>query len=302
MNPPVSTEVRQRVLDMRRRFSFSEVAKSSGLSVGTVKTICSRSGVFRDNPKHRALFSLPPILPSTHTLPAVPEMPAQQRVTGDNEVDAMLWLQEVVQTGQAHLIAKAMEARKLITTPLKELEKRYMNHLLSLNPGNAFAVVLGTFGFGDLDSQAKRAVTKLMQSAEATSRFGNSLFDDTPAEVWCAEVLKGVKRAKNDIFLPDDVCHKRFSAAVEYLPHTLSDCLYELGYWHEIYWLRNSQDTWNPSQQASARECFAFWSLGQIRPRNKEEAIAVLRYMADQNCMDRSEANGILLNLVGCGT
>ncbi len=89
MNPPVSIETKQQVLNLRHSNSLAEVAKLTGLPVGTVKTICSRSGAFRDNLIHRALFSLPPIKVSQQTALVVPELPPKQDVTGDKEVDAV---------------------------------------------------------------------------------------------------------------------------------------------------------------------------------------------------------------------
>ena len=110
MKTLLSPEVHQRVLDLRRSYSLREVAEQTGLPIGTVKTICSRSGAFRDNPEHRALFSLPPIQDSSSTELAVPSLPPQEAVTGDHELDAVLWLRAVIQTGQMALIEKAMPA------------------------------------------------------------------------------------------------------------------------------------------------------------------------------------------------
>ncbi|MFC0668924.1 hypothetical protein ACFSKY_07860 [Azotobacter chroococcum] len=86
----VSEEQRRRVLELRRRLSLREVTTTTSLPLGTVKTLVSRSGAFRDNEQHRALFSLPPIRESAETLPAVPELPPQEVITGDKEVDAVL--------------------------------------------------------------------------------------------------------------------------------------------------------------------------------------------------------------------
>lgn len=141
MKPAVSTDTRRQVLELRRRHSLRAVAEQTGLPLGTVKTICSRSGAFRDNVAHRALFSLPPMRHTSQTLPAVPELPPQQRVTGDKEVDAVLWLRQVIGTGQAALIEKAMQGAKKIKTPLDQLEKRYTQILASANPGNPFATL-----------------------------------------------------------------------------------------------------------------------------------------------------------------
>ena len=73
LKPLVSQDTRQRVIELQRRHSFAEVTKQTGLPVGTVKTICTRSGAFRDNPAHRALFALPPMIKaSEQTALAVP--------------------------------------------------------------------------------------------------------------------------------------------------------------------------------------------------------------------------------------
>ena len=173
---PVSHEQRQRVIDLRRQHSIHEVARLAGMPVGTVKAIISRSGCFRDNPAHRALFSLPPMRESRETLPAVPELPPKQRVTGDAEIDAVLWLRSIIDTGQAALIEKAMQAKEHIKTPLPELEKRYTKHLVSANPGSLFAA-LSSFGFADLEGLAKRAIDKARRRQEAFARFGNDLFE-----------------------------------------------------------------------------------------------------------------------------
>ncbi|MBL8408355.1 MAG: hypothetical protein JNJ81_11200 [Candidatus Accumulibacter sp.] len=296
----VSPEIRQQVLELRRSHSLREVAARTGLPIGTVKTICSRSGAFRDNAAHRALFCLPPIQPSTQTLPAVPELPQQQRVTGDNEIDAVLWLRSVIDTGQAALIDKALEASKRIKTPLKELEKRYMQHLVSTNPENPMMAAFGSLGFSNLESLARRAMEREGLRTEAANRFGDHIFADTPAEKFCVASLAGLKRKKNEIFLDDTDVDARFQSRPELLPNTLSDCLHELGYWHDLYRLRNASipDYYDNPQEATARESFAFRCLARIRPRNKGEAVAVFRYLAADR-MDRSETNDILLNMIG---
>ena len=42
-----------------------------------------------------------------------------------------------------------------------------------------------------------------------------------------------------------------------------------------------------------------FGMLAEIRPRTKEEAVAVLRYLGEEERMDMQETNAILMNLVG---
>lgn len=300
MKPHVSPEAKARVTDLRRSHSLREVARQTGLPVGTVKTICHRSGASRDNQALRALFTLPSIQIIDSTALAVPTLPPQEVVTGDNEVDAVLWLRSVIKTGQADLIDKAMEAAKRIKTPLKELQDRYLKHLVSRNPGN-WTVAFATFGFDDLEGLAKGSTAKLTRKQEALTRFGSidSLFKDTPAEQFAIEALAGLKPSKDYGELDDKQVDKRFLAHPDLMPNTLSDCLYELAYWRDIYTLRSACDGGDPVRAAYARECFAFRSLARIRPKSKPEAVAVFHYIADSERMDDVETESILLNLIG---
>jgi hypothetical protein len=306
MKQAVSTEIRQRVLELRRRYSLREVSEQAGLPLGTVKTICSRSGAFRDNLKHRELFSLPPMVASASTAVVVPELPAQQVVTGDKEIDAVLWLQQVVSTGQPDLIAKAMEAKARIKTPMEKLEKRYRDILTAKNPGNLFAA-LSSFGFGNLEDQAKRAVRRNVLATEALARFGSEtgVFTNTPAEDFIVAALDGVKfegRHGLPEFTPKVA--RAFRAHPGYLPHTLSDCLHELVYWSNLYRLRHAvcKDAGDGIHEEWVRRDFVFELMATIRPRSKHEALAVMKYMMGNgegdDHMDRTGAEAILLNLV----
>lgn len=303
MKPHVSTEARQRVLELRRRHSLREVAEHTGLPLGTVKTICSRSGAFRDNERHRALFSLPPIRESKQTMPAVPELPPRRAVTGDKEVDAVLWLREVIATGQAAMIEKAMQAATKIKTPLDKLEKRYTDWLRKENPGNLFAT-FASIGFDDLEGLARMSIQKAARQHEARSRFGDALFEDTEAERFCIAALAGVEPGEFGA-ISDGVAAQCFQAHPELLPRTLSDCLHELDYWSDLYWLRHSVAGTGGSDgpgEAYERRRFVFRCLAEIRPRSKHEALSVLQWMlADRqnNAGNNDENDAILLNLIG---
>jgi len=209
----------------------------------------------------------------------------------------VLWLRAVIQTGQAALIEKAMRAAKRIKTPLAELEKRYMNHLVSKNPGNVFAT-FASFGFADLHGLAQGAVEKLARQHEATSRFGDALFANTPAEQFCVEALAGLKRGRMLDFDTQAV-DVRFQARPELMPNTLSDCLHELAYWTSLYWLRNSMGLGDSAPEAQARDSFVFRRLACTRAKTKAEAVAVFRYLADSDRMADEETEAILLNLIG---
>lgn len=220
-------------------------------------------------------------------------------MTGDKEVDAVLWLREVIGTGQAAMIEKAMQAAKQIKIPLEQLEKRYTDWLREKNPGNVFAT-WASIGFDDLEGLAKRSIRKAARRHEAHSRFGDELFADTPAELFCIAALQGIEPGRNG-FIDDDVAEDRFMSHPEVLPHTLADCLHEFAYWDDLCALRHAVDRYSESPpEAYARRCFAFRMMGRIRPRSKDEAMAVLRWMLDdkQNNMG-SQSDSILLNLIG---
>ena len=296
---PVSDEQRRQVLDLRRRHSLREVAEATGLPLGTVKTLVSRSGAFRDNDQHRNLFTLPPIKVSSETVPSVPELPPQEVVTGDKEVDAVLWLRSIINTGQAALIERAMEAAKRIKAPHDVLEKRYRDYLIATNPGNVFAA-LSSFDFADLEGLAARSIEKHRLRTEGRARFGDHLFSDTPAEVFCIEALEGLKLEQLGSLDSEDAA-ARFKALPDWLPQTLADCLWELDYWRQLYRLRNAvdRDCSDGPPEASARDYFVFGLLAEIRPRNKDEAKAVFRHLMRGNGINSEEDEAILDNLIG---
>ena len=279
-----------------------ETAAMTRLPLGTVKTLCSRSGSFPDNDAHRALFSLPPIRPSAQTLPAVPPCPPRASVTGDREVDAVLWLRQVIDTGQAGLIEKAMMAAKRIATPMKEVEKRYVQYLEAKNPGNALAAIFGSLGFGDLEELARKAVERERLRSEGRARFGDDLFADTEAESFCIAALVGLALAENAWEYEKAAAAACFPVPTELMPNTLSDCLREFDYWRALYRLRHAADGHyiDVLSEVHTRERFVFDLLAQRRPRSKDEGVTVFRrYLAAAERMDDAETEAILLNLIG---
>lgn len=302
MKQIVSSEQKQRVIDLHHRHTLRETAAMTDLPLGTVKTLCSRSGAFRDNTVHRALFTLPPVQVSAQTLPAIPDLPPQVDVTGDPEVDAVLWLRQVINTGHAALIEKAMKAAKHISTPLKVLEDRYTKYLATAHPENPFAALFGSLGFADLDGLARKAIEQERLRCEAVARFGERLFAHTDAESFCIEALEALQLDATFQFDPIEVAI-RFRANPALLPNTLSDCLHELNFWDNLFRLRRAVD---PSQndciaEADARKQLVIGLLAQRRPRTNDEALSVFRYLVASDRMNNSEADAILINLIGSG-
>lgn len=257
-----------------------------------------------DNQALRVLFALPPIKLATSTALSLPELPPRNAVTGDEEIDAVLWLREVIGTGEPAMIEKAMQAAKLVTTPLDVLEKRYTRRLMEANPGN-FAVALSTFGFADLDGLAARAISKRRRCDEAMARFGSidALFERTPAEQACEKALKGMRQRQPYFDFDEAKARARFEAHPELRPHTLADCLHVIEHGNTLYWLRQAAsndagDHW-PAFQAHLDFCFA--QLARSAPRSNGEALAVLEHLLAEEAMGRAETSAILRNLIaGC--
>ncbi|KES25019.1 hypothetical protein FG99_02650 [Pseudomonas sp. AAC] len=295
----MADDIRQRVLDLRRSHSLREVAAMTGLSLGTVKTLVSRSGNFRDNAKHRELFSLPPIRESEESLPSVPELPPQEIVTGDREIDAVLWLHRVIDTGNAALIERAMEGAKKIKTPLPVLQQRYKQYLIDAYPDEPLAA-LGAYGFCDLERLAIAAIERQRLQVEAIARFGDRLMSDTPAEAFCVEVLAGLEFTGTHPPFDEASVAERFKAHPELIPQTLADCLHELKYWEHLHGLRSAscKEYCQPLEEASSREWFVFGLLAEIRPRDREEAKAVFRYLIECGRRDVIGADSILENII----
>ncbi|MFM5870643.1 hypothetical protein ACET6Z_05160 [Aeromonas veronii] len=243
-----------------------------------MKSIISRLELFADNPRHRAMFTLPP----------------RQNC---KEIDALLWLRQVIETGDPGRIEQAKEAACQITTPLDKLETLYGKWLVAI-VGHIMAG-LGSLGFAKLDDLAERAIERRAKKAEAIGRFGDALWNDTPAEAFCLEALRTVERVKWDY--PPELVAERFKALPDLMPHTLSDCLHELAYWDDLYRLRRASDSngdYEHRMESSARDWFIFGLLAELRPRTREEAKDTLRYLMVSDRQGMPEADQILENLV----
>lgn len=259
--------------------------------------------MIRNNQKLRELLTLPPIPGSASTALAAPIVPKQEAVTGDKEVDAVLWLQSLVKTGNPAMIEKALELAGRITTPMDELGKRYASHI-ARTTGNAFGAALSSFGFGELEDQAKRAKVRAARKHEALSRFGTieSLFAETPAEKECKKALRGLKRDSFG-FYDEPSAAVRFDRSPVLAPATIDDCLYARAYWHSLYWLRadSVEHSGDSLPQAYAHKRYCHDALARISPRNGTEAMAALDHINEDGGPDWSDALPIIQNLISSG-
>lgn len=258
----------------------------------------------QNNQAMRELLTLPPLCPGASTALAAPELPPQQIVTGHLELDAVLWLQKVVATGNQALIDKALQAAEKIKTPMKELGQLYANHMARAT-GNTFGAALSSFGFGNLKDQARRAIDRANRRHEALSRFGDekTLFAATPAEKACKAAMRGLKK-KEWPYYNEDLAAGRFAKHAALRPHTLDDCLYARNYWDSLYSLRsaweNSGDHW-PQVQAHDNFCFA--QMANIRSRSHQESLRTFEHLREEDgsLVDRRETPAIVSNLISSG-
>lgn len=263
----------------------------------------SCKSIAQDNKALRALLTLPPIQFSEGTTLQVLTTPAPKNETGDRELDAVLWLQDCIRTGEQHLIDQALETAKRIQTPIKELGDRYAQHLMRTHR-SSFMAAFGSMGFGDLESQAKSAIEKRQQKNDALSRFGSveSLFAITPGEAACIAALKGVKRDKQSLYFFDEAqAAKRFQKHPDLQPHTLADCIFARSYWSELYQLRAPFDGGDSDRAVQAHKDHCFAMMAKLPPRSKEEALSALNEIETDELEDRSETPAILRNLVSGG-
>lgn len=292
----ITDQQRAQVLELKRQHSYSEVAAITGLPLGTVRTIVRRSGALSDNQQHRQLFTLPPLVHSASRQLATTTMPPQCEVTGDKEIDAVLWLREVIKSGDPLAVDMALKAATNIKTPLIDIEKRYTRYLIERSNGDVFKT-FASFNFADLKGLAESSITKELRKAEALARFGNDPDLMTEAERWTVRVMGGI-----DVDLMNSdraLVAERFKQYPELMPQTLADCLHELNFWNELYLLKMAVNTDEPALECCEREYFVFELMAQIRPRSRKEAKAVLQFMIEHERKDHTSANAILFNLVG---
>ncbi|ENP8790689.1 hypothetical protein ACENR1_004481, partial [Salmonella enterica] len=139
----MNKEMKENIIRLKRSgMGYKAISRETEININTVKSICRRSGLFRDNPEHRALFTIPEPKYSTE-LATIKPLPPQQVITGHKQTDAYLWVLEVIKLNEpAHLEAAQAALEKLTITP-KEAQDRYTRYLQS-NGVDGFNIVFGT--------------------------------------------------------------------------------------------------------------------------------------------------------------
>ncbi|MFK7160253.1 helix-turn-helix domain-containing protein [Marinospirillum sp. MEB164] len=295
-----SEEQRAKVLALRQSgYSVKQVAEMMGLPEGTVKTITRRDTAILTNPQHRDFFRLPePAIGSTggtHEL-AVVEPPPQRIQTGDKEVDAILWLREMIQTGQPALIEHALAmASRLDEETLRAIESRYAAILASQR--GALVAAFSSMGFCNLEGLARGTLEKKKEREAAVVIFGEGDYFTTPQEQFCIDALAGLETDRLGCHAPEDV-ESRFIQHKNLLPWTLADCVRELQFWRELDRHKYALFGCELDQATYARENFIRLLMTRIRARDKTEVRLVWEYVVDQD-LQADELNPIVENLLG---
>jgi hypothetical protein len=325
----MTQEQKDEVLRLKRQGKgYKTISKLTGININTVKTTCRRSGLFRDNPEHRVLFTIPEQKYSTAV--AIPKpLPPQRSVTGDKQTDAYLWVLEVIKTGEPVHISAAEEALEKLTITPKQAQANYTHYLQSKGAG--WTSVFSTMWMDNPQHYIDNAKSQYKRAAEVRGVFGSC--EDLLAKLtepeqrledaigwiyesgcfgWTDEERKGGSIGGQRVL---DVWDMRRDEAFKTMdnilpqPYTLSDVVREFNYWKWLYQMRSTArkevdpDGYDDGEgPISDRETWLDKKLETIRPRDQKEALEVLKWYLQserhQDCVG-ADSDEVYLNLIG---
>ncbi|HGW6102638.1 TPA: helix-turn-helix domain-containing protein [Citrobacter werkmanii] len=279
-----------------------------------------------NNPKHKALFTIPTAEHSTAPANIKP-LPKQRKITGHKQTDAYLWILEVIRLNEpAHLDAAEAALEKITISP-KEAEERYSRHLLATGV-DPFRAAFGTFGMDNPARAIQNARDSIKKAATVRATFGSyeAALDDVEAERvikssakfidnydwgWTPEELEAGHIADGRIFEIENQRRELVDGYRDALPdpHTLTDVVRELVYWDWLYLERScaAQELGHEYGYAEHSNCvcdrehYLETLLETIKPVTRAEAVEVCCWFLDSERMKYMENNGaaVILNLVG---
>lgn len=302
----VNKEMKDNIIRLKRSgLGYKSISRETGVNINTVKSICRRSGLFRDNPEHRALFTIPEPKYCTE-LTTIKPLPPQRVITGHKQTDAYLWVLEVIKTGEPVHIAAAEAALEKLTITPKEAQERYTRY--QQQNGAGWTSVFSTMWLDNPQHFISNAKSQRDKSAKVRGAFGSheAVFDPVPAEcliesrygpyqvIYCDFMLEG-----GGEFIYTDVLPA---------PYTLSDVVREYQYWDWLSSMRvAAYKELHPDEYAWEnshiwhRENWLEKQLEIIRPISCEEALNVLKwYLENENFADMGRRQDcVYLNLIG---
>jgi len=284
---------------------YKTISRLTGVNLNTVKTTCRRSGLFRDNPEHRVLFTIPEQKYSTAL--AVPKpLPPQCAVTGDKQTDAYLWVLAVIKTGEPAHIAAAEEALKRLTITPKQAQGNYTRHLQAQGAG--WTSVFSTMWMDNPQHYIDQAKAQYEKAGAVRGVFGSleAVFKPVEAERRIEEVY-GVYQEIYCDYMANGPGEFAFTDVLPE-PYTLSDVVREIQYWDWLLSMRNGafrelypNEYPNENGHLWDREQYLDHLLETIRPLTRIEALDVLKwYLTYPRYQDmNADSDGVYLNLIG---
>jgi len=284
---------------------YKTISRLTGVNLNTVKTTCRRSGLFRDNPEHRVLFTIPEKKYSTAV--AVPKLlPPQRTITGDKQTDAYLWVLEVIKTGEPAHIAAAEDALKKLTITPKQAQENYTRHLQGQGAG--WTSVFSTMWMDNPQHYIDQAKAQYEKAGAVRGVFGSleAVFKPVEAERLIEEVY-GVYQEIYCDYMAEGPGEFAFTDVLPE-PYTLSDVVREIQYWDWLSSMRNGafrelypNEYPNENGHLWDREQYLDHLLETIRPLTRIEALDVLKwYLTYPRYQDmNADSDGVYLNLIG---
>ncbi|MBY4850903.1 hypothetical protein L8N14_001440 [Serratia marcescens] len=284
---------------------YKTISRLTGVNLNTVKTTCRRSGLFRDNPEHRVLFTIPEKKYSTAV--AVPKpLPPQRTITGDKQTDAYLWVLEVIKTGEPAHIAAAEDALKKLTITPKQAQENYTRHLQAQGAG--WTSVFSTMWMDNPQHYIDQAKAQYEKAGAVRGVFGSleAVFKPVEAERRIEEVY-GVYQDIYCDYMAEGPGEFAFTDVLPE-PYTLSDVVREIQYWDWLSSMRNGafrelypNEYPNENGHLWDREQYLDHLLETIRPLTRIEALDVLKwYLKYPRYQDmNADSDGVYLNLIG---
>ncbi|MDH0357151.1 helix-turn-helix domain-containing protein [Morganella sp. GD04133] len=270
---------------------------------------------------HEQLFTIPEISHSTE-IATIKPLPKQEKITGDKQVDAYLWVLRVIALNEPAHLEKAEKALDKIKISPKEAQDKYTKYLQE-SGAHPFQIVFGTMGIDSPESKIKSAREAIEKARQVRGIFGDydSAFGDTPAEViiksspnyiddpyygWTKkEIKQGWKSGDSNLEKEKEDKAKGFTDVLPD-PETLSDVIRELEYWGWLYQMRSSaekemgyQYSGDQPEHVYFREHWLEIRLQVIQPTDREEAKYVWHWLKNNDRFDGyPERDDIIDNLV----
>lgn len=323
----MNSDIKEQILSLKRSGrGYKTISWETGVNINTVKSICRRSGLFRDNPEHRVLFTIPEPKYSTE-LATVKPLPPQRVITGHKQTDAYLWVLEVIKTGEpAHIAAAEVALDKLTITP-KEAQERYTQYLQQNGAG--WTSVFSTMWLDNPQHFISNAKSQREQAAKVRGAFGSYDAAMEPTEPerlmmaaygevygeglygWTEEEKAQGSINGERVFETWDARKAASKGFRDVLPepYTLSDVVREYLYWDWLVDMRSAaRKEIDPGgydddyPEISDREDYLDNLLETIRPRSQQEAFKVLKWYLDFSRFRDSwgsDSDGVYLNLIG---